>query len=871
MKLPFRKNKEFLTALYDILGFYPHNIEIYRIAFAHKSINHQQPAPAPAKPRRGKPQRPQRTDYPTKPLNNERLEFLGDAVLETVVSDLLYRHFENQREGFLTATRSKIVQRDTLNKLSEQMGLTGLIQAAQGTTLAHTNIGGNAFEALMGAIYLDRGFKFCHWFISQRVMGRYIDVDNMAHKEVNFKSKLLEWSQKNRININYRDISRKSEGKGFSTVLTIEGITVSRGEGRSKKESQQEASKEALTRMRKDAKFYDSLFRAKEKRTAMEAEESFALPKIDEIEEGLASTGNAKRNKAMAEAPVLERKTSVSDSAYDKAYDADADYEVIDHNPDEQRLTAADYEAKGLPAPPDEDDAREVERRPKRTRQHRSQTVDRAVKGFERAGQKPAQPVQPAESQPAQATKQGTKEQQPRTDKNNRQAKTPQKSQAPQVSKPAEQATPSADNRKSRRSAKNEPVQPQGSTQDLPNLKAQPVQTPQTVQQPAAQSQASDERQLVTGKSPVDMVIVKDIPAEAVAPAPNDSQEGQSKRGDQVRQATKAELQPSGVDQPKQVAEQQPKRSKKQRSEVVAAQSDKSELTPLPYATDFSPFEPFEVDNLPDITGENEADEAIQQPALTEEGVANKPVKQADEVTEAIELLSVEKVADETASSVVPNDDSKQQESHRKANREKRSADKVEKQQKERNKAPQPADVSEVETTVTVELALEPDPASAVQTEGVKSAESVVASSATSEPESVATEDKESAEAPNAESVTIDTASNESADDQKRAKDHEDKSEKKDGLKSEKNKKPNASRRSISLDAFVLGLDIEEEAAEASSTSDNQLQDVATHTDSAPADPIQSDGIQTANDSLGKLEEPSADVKSVGADDISKD
>ena len=175
MKLPFRKNKEFLSALYDILGFYPHDIEVYRVAFSHKSLSFRRDFNP--KERKGKERRNRNNDNPTKPLNNERLEYLGDAVLETVVSDILFRHYPTKREGFLTSTRSKIVQRESLNKLATEMGLERLIQAAQGTRMSHTNIGGNAFEALMGAIYLDRGFRFCHWFIANRVIGHYIDLD----------------------------------------------------------------------------------------------------------------------------------------------------------------------------------------------------------------------------------------------------------------------------------------------------------------------------------------------------------------------------------------------------------------------------------------------------------------------------------------------------------------------------------------------------------------------------------------------------------------------------------------------------------------------------------------------------------------------
>ena len=391
MKLPFRKNKEFLSALYDILGFYPHDIEVYRVAFSHKSLSFRRDFNP--KERKGKERRNRNNDNPTKPLNNERLEYLGDAVLETVVSDILFRHYPTKREGFLTSTRSKIVQRESLNKLATEMGLERLIQAAQGTRMSHTNIGGNAFEALMGAIYLDRGFRFCHWFIANRVIGHYIDLDNVAQKEVNFKSKLLEWSQKNRININFKDVACEGEGKGFKTVITIEGIVAGRGAGRSKKESQQDASKEALTRMRRDAKMYDSLFRAKEKRTAMEAEESFALPKIDVIEQSLTQTTNEKSpKKAPKQEVVLEKKPANyaaidSDAAYDAAYDENADFEVIDTPPVEHELTPEDYLSRGLPLPPLENELEEqpVER-PKKRKQRTPKTVNDAVKDFAKKG-----------------------------------------------------------------------------------------------------------------------------------------------------------------------------------------------------------------------------------------------------------------------------------------------------------------------------------------------------------------------------------------------------------------------------------------------------------------------------------------------------
>ena len=407
MKLPFRKNKEFLSALYDILGFYPHNLDIYRIAFSHKSLSYHRDndAKVSGKDRKGgaKERRKPRTENTSKPLNNERLEYLGDAVLESVVSDILFRHFPNKREGFLTSTRSKIVQREALNHLAADMGLEKLILAAQGTRMAHTNIGGNAFEALMGAIYLDRGYKHCHWFISNRVIGRYVDLENVAQKEVNFKSKLLEWSQKNRINISFKDSA--DDNKGFKTIIVMEGITLARGNGRSKKESQQEASKEALTRMRREPKTYDNIFRAKEKRTAMEAEESFALPKIDEIENSISKGKKTKAAKNEADAPVLEDKKqapqSASDAAYDTAYDKTATFEVIDTPPEEPQLSAEYYEEKGLPAPPEEDELRAADEklRKKRARNRGAKTVGDAVKGVKKGVSTPEEKAERREAE----------------------------------------------------------------------------------------------------------------------------------------------------------------------------------------------------------------------------------------------------------------------------------------------------------------------------------------------------------------------------------------------------------------------------------------------------------------------------------------
>lgn len=288
-RLFFCKDKEFRSALYQIMGFCPHNIDLYRTAFAHKSHEY----------------RSKKTG--NKPLNNERLEFLGDSVLETVVSHIVYRQYPNKREGFLTNTRSKIVSRESLGKLAKELGIDRLIQSQTHGRTHNSYLEGNSFEALMGAIYLDRGFRYAFQFIEKRIIGAVLDLDTVANKEVNFKSKLLEWKQKNRIHLDFVDSSgnnSNSTSPSFHTTVVIEGIPAGEGKGFSKKESHQAAAKDALTQMRRDADFLDAMFRAKEKRTAMGAEEFFALPHISEIDEEIAkerSAAKSERNNNRAE------------------------------------------------------------------------------------------------------------------------------------------------------------------------------------------------------------------------------------------------------------------------------------------------------------------------------------------------------------------------------------------------------------------------------------------------------------------------------------------------------------------------------------------------------------------------------------------
>ena len=305
IKLPFRKEKELFSSLREILGFYPRRIELYKLALMHKSIA--------------------RRNAKGKPVNNERLEFLGDAVLDAVVGDIVYRHFEGKREGFLTNTRSKLVQRDTLNKLAQEMGINQLILSS-GHSNSHNNyMGGNAFEALVGAIYLDRGYDMCMLFMQKRILSQLINIDKVAYKEVNFKSKLIEWSQKNKVKLDFKLVSQSKESGGSPTFIykaVIEGVEGGQGKGYSKKESQQLASKETLQRLKREPQFIDAVFAAKTERTKMEETPVLNVPDTEEKDDFII-THDIPQNQTGEEQP----KRNVNNQEKPKAPEVDIDTE----------------------------------------------------------------------------------------------------------------------------------------------------------------------------------------------------------------------------------------------------------------------------------------------------------------------------------------------------------------------------------------------------------------------------------------------------------------------------------------------------------------------------------------------------------------
>jgi ribonuclease-3 len=186
-------------------------------------------------------------------VNNERLEFLGDAVLDTIIADILYNKFEGKTEGFLTNTRSKIVQRDTLNKLAVKIGLDKLIKSSTRSSSHNSYLYGNAFEAFVGAVYMDRGYQQCKKFIEKRIIKPYINLDELSRKEINFKSQLIEWSQKNKIKISFELVKQFFDDENnlvFQSEILLEGLSAGMGMGYSKKESQQNAARAALKTIR---------------------------------------------------------------------------------------------------------------------------------------------------------------------------------------------------------------------------------------------------------------------------------------------------------------------------------------------------------------------------------------------------------------------------------------------------------------------------------------------------------------------------------------------------------------------------------------------------------------------------------------------
>lgn len=228
-KLYLSPHRKYVKTLKNLLGFVPGNLSLYRLAFRHKSV-----AQAVKKGVKN---------------SNERLEFLGDAVLGSVVAEVLFKMYPYQDEGFLTELRSKIVSRNNLNQLARKLGLEGLIQydsrmlnsSRQGSLL------GDAFEALVGAVYLDKGYDFTKSFLINRIIKAHIDIHTLEQTETNFKSKLIEWCQRHGKDVLF-ELALNQDGESnklFTIQVNIDGEIMGLGKEFSKKNAEKLAAEKA--------------------------------------------------------------------------------------------------------------------------------------------------------------------------------------------------------------------------------------------------------------------------------------------------------------------------------------------------------------------------------------------------------------------------------------------------------------------------------------------------------------------------------------------------------------------------------------------------------------------------------------------------
>ena len=227
-------NRKFYKKLKRKLGFSPRKIELYYLAFVHRSASVEQSNGGA--------------------VNNERLEYLGDAVIDMIVADFLFKSFPERDEGFLTQMRSKIVKREQLNKLAIKMKLNELIVSQTSAAIQHKHINGNTLEALIGAIYLDKGYKRARKFFITKILSRYLDLNLLVTTEVDFKSRLIEWGQKNKQEVFFGISEEIDEENGiiFVSKVKVGDQKLGKGKGFNKKQAQQQAAKEALEKLAKD-------------------------------------------------------------------------------------------------------------------------------------------------------------------------------------------------------------------------------------------------------------------------------------------------------------------------------------------------------------------------------------------------------------------------------------------------------------------------------------------------------------------------------------------------------------------------------------------------------------------------------------------
>ena len=225
----FSKDKHFCGKLSSMLGYTPAHLELYVQAFKHKSNS---------------------VEVNGRRQHNERLEFLGDAILNSIVAEYLYKKYPNGDEGFLTKMRSKIVKRKTLDAIGARMGIDDLMTIMNKTQISRSMLG-NALEALVGAVYLENGYAFTRKFIVLEILRKYLDIHRLEGMDDNFKSQLLEWCQKNNMEVNYELVSKyKFEKRDrFKIAVMIQGEQVAEADDFNKKNAEQIASEKAMMKL----------------------------------------------------------------------------------------------------------------------------------------------------------------------------------------------------------------------------------------------------------------------------------------------------------------------------------------------------------------------------------------------------------------------------------------------------------------------------------------------------------------------------------------------------------------------------------------------------------------------------------------------
>lgn len=224
----FKRNGDFFMQLTEILGFKPIDIKFYKKAFTHRSMNLK--------------------DSKGNAISYERLEFLGDAMLSAVIASHLYLEVPAGDEGYLTKMRSKVVSREHLNELGKELNLIKLVESKIPPGQFGDNIHGNLFEALVGAIFLDKGYKYCEKFIYKRVITPYVDIETLEGKVISYKSLLIEWCQKEKRTFGYNvyEDTGNDEVRHFSVKLSIDNKVVAKARATSKKKAEEKASKRAF-------------------------------------------------------------------------------------------------------------------------------------------------------------------------------------------------------------------------------------------------------------------------------------------------------------------------------------------------------------------------------------------------------------------------------------------------------------------------------------------------------------------------------------------------------------------------------------------------------------------------------------------------